>query len=270
MTEGPRWILRCAPMSAMDFSRLLESLASDFARLRAIAPIALTAQVPSCPGWSVTDLTRHVGEVYLHKTLAMREGAEPDPWPPSELADGDPLVLLDRAYAGLIGEFAAHKPEDAAGSWYAPDQTVGFYIRRMAQETVIHRIDAELATGQPVAAVPDDLAIDGIDELLKVFVAYSVAEWSDSFTDILPKSLSRTCTVHAGRAVWQIRTGPGAFVVTDSAVDGVADATVSGAPAAVLRWLWNREDANASSAVIVEGAQDAVEVLRGCITTATQ
>lgn len=257
-------------MRAMDFSRLLESLESDFARLRAIAPTAPTAEVPSCPGWSVTDLTRHVGEVYLHKTLAMREGTEPDPWPPSGLADEDPLVLLDRTYAGLIEEFAAHKPEDPAGSCYAPDQTVGFYIRRMAQETVIHRINAELATGQPVAAVPDDLAIDGIDELLKVFVTYNVAEWPDYFADILVKSSGRTCTVHAGRAVWQIRTGPGVFVVTNGAGDGVADATVSSAPAAVPRWLWNREDANASSAVIVEGAQDAVEKLRGCIATATQ
>jgi len=42
-------------------------------------PANPAAPVPSCPGWSVADLTRHVGEVYLHKTLAMREGAEPDP-----------------------------------------------------------------------------------------------------------------------------------------------------------------------------------------------
>jgi hypothetical protein len=33
---------------------------------------------------------------------------------------------------------------------------------------------AELGTGQPV---PADRAVDGIDELLKVFVAYSVADW---------------------------------------------------------------------------------------------
>ncbi len=134
---------------------------------------ALSAAVPSCPGWTVADLTRHVAEVYLHKNLAMREGAEPEPWPPKELAHEEPLALLDRAYAGLLGEFAARKPADPAGSWYTPGQTVGFWIRRMAQETVIHRIDAELGTGQPVAPVPSDLAVDGIDELLKVFVAYT-------------------------------------------------------------------------------------------------
>jgi hypothetical protein len=42
--------------------------------------------------------------VYLHKTLAMREGAEPGPWPPAELADEEPLALLDRAYAALREE----------------------------------------------------------------------------------------------------------------------------------------------------------------------
>ena len=100
----------------MDYSRFFDCLASDFARLRAVAPTDLTAAVPSCPGWTVADLTRHVGEVYLHKTQAMREGAEPEQWPPEGLADEEPLALLDRAYAGLLAEFATHKPEDPAGS----------------------------------------------------------------------------------------------------------------------------------------------------------
>jgi Mycothiol maleylpyruvate isomerase N-terminal domain len=100
----------------MEYSRFLDCLAADFARLRAVVPTDPTAAVPSCPGWTVADLTRHVGEVYLHKTLAMREGAEPDPWPPEELGDEEPLALLDRAYAGMLDEFAAHRPEDPAGS----------------------------------------------------------------------------------------------------------------------------------------------------------
>ena len=105
----------------MDFSQFLDCLAVDFARLRSVAPVAPAAAVPSCPGWTVADLTRHVGVVYLHKTVAMREGAEPDPWPPKEVADEEPLALLDRAYAGLREEFAARKPEDPTGTWYAPD-----------------------------------------------------------------------------------------------------------------------------------------------------
>jgi uncharacterized protein (TIGR03083 family) len=254
----------------MEYSRFLDCLAADFARLRAIAPTDLTAAVPSCPGWTVADLTRHVGEVYLHKTLAIRDGAEPEPWPPQELAEEEPLALVDRAYAGLLDEFAGRKPEDPAGSWYSPEMTVGFWIRRMAQETVIHRIDAELGVGSPVMPVPADLAVDGIDELLKVFVAYSVGEWGEYFTDVLSGSPGRTYTVRTEGAAWRVRTAPGQFTVADGAGDGASDVTVSGPPMAVLRWVWNREAAGEPSEVTVDGAPEAVDELRGCIVTATQ
>lgn len=252
----------------MEPSRLLDCLADDFSRLRAVVPADLAAAVPSCPGWTVADLTRHVGEVYLHKTLAMRDGAEPEPWPPAELADEEPLALLDRAYSGLVGEFSSRRPDDPAGFWYAPDQTVGFWIRRMAQETVIHRIDAELGTGQPVAPVPADLAVDGTDELLKIFVAYSVAEWGEYFTGVLADSPGRTYTVQTDGAAWRARTGPGLFAVEDGA-DDAADLTVSGAPTPLLRWMWNREGAGEPSGVTAQGAAEAIDELRRCIAIAT-
>lgn len=254
----------------MEFSRFRDCLAADFARLRAVVPTDPSAAVPTCPGWTVADLTRHVGRVYLHKTVTMREGAEPDPWPPPELADEEPLGLLDRAYAGLRDEFAGRQPQDPASAWYTPDQTVGFWMRRMAQETVIHRIDAELATRQPVAPVPTDLAVDGIDELLKVFVAFGVATWGNYFTEILAGSPRRTYTVRTSGAVWRARSGPGLFVVEDGAADAATDVTVSGPPTAVLRWVWNRERVDEPSAVTVKGAPAAVEELKRCIVTATQ
>ncbi|GAB3965943.1 maleylpyruvate isomerase family mycothiol-dependent enzyme [Actinoallomurus acanthiterrae] len=253
----------------MEYSRFLDCLQADFDRLRDVVPGDLSAAVPSCPGWTVADLTRHVGRVYLHKTLAMQGGAEPE-WTPEQFADEEPLALLDRAYAGLRQEFAARRPEDPAGTWYTPDQTVGFWIRRMAQETVIHRIDAELGAGQPVAPIPDDLAVDGIDELLKVFVAFSVAEWGDYFTDILDGSPGRTYAVRADGAAWRVRTGPGLFAVEDGAGDDAADVSVSGPPAAVLRRLWNRESAGEPSEVTVDGAPEAVEELQRCLVIATQ
>jgi hypothetical protein len=143
-------------------------------------------------------------------------------------------------------------------------------MRRMAQETVIHRIDAELGTSKPVAPVPADLAVDGIDELLKVFVAYSVARWGSYFTDILANSPGRTYTVRTVGAAWRVRTSPGLFAVEDDTVDDAADVTVSGPPTAVLRWVWNREGAGEQSSVTVEGDPEAVKELRRCIVTATQ
>src|SRR5579859_7182408 len=115
----------------MEFARYPDCLAADFARLQAVAHIDQSAAVPTCPAWSVADLTRHVAEVYLHKAAAIRDGAEPQEWPPRHLALEEPLALLDRAYGELRHEFATREPSDRAGSWYTPDQTVGFWMRRM-------------------------------------------------------------------------------------------------------------------------------------------
>jgi uncharacterized protein (TIGR03083 family) len=254
----------------MENFRFLDCLAADHARLREVAAVDLDAAVPTCPGWTVADLTRHVGQVYLHKIEAMRKGVEPEEWPPAGTETEDPLALLDRAYEELVGEFASRKPEEPAGSWYSPDQTVGFWIRRMAQETVIHRIDAELGAGQPVAPVPDDLAVDGIDELLRVFVAYGVATWGSYFTDVLAGP-EHTYSIRTDGAAWRVRTSPGEFRVgADDGADDAAEVTVSGPPAAVLRWVWNREGADGDGGVTVEGPPEAVAVLKRTIATGTQ
>ena len=147
--------------------------------------------------------------------------------------------------------------------------TVGFQIRRMAQETVIHRIDAELGAGLSVAPVPDDLAADGVDELLKVFVSYAAAEWGDYFTEILDASPGWGYAVRAGDAQWHVRTGPGVVAVEDGAA-GPADVTISGSPAAVLRWVWNRQSPGEPDPVTVAGPPEAVAELKRCIVTATQ
>ncbi|GIF72366.1 maleylpyruvate isomerase family mycothiol-dependent enzyme [Asanoa siamensis] len=250
----------------MENSRFLDCLAADFARLRAVAQLDPAGAVPTCPGWTVADLTRHVGEVYLHKTMAIRDGVEPEQWPPAELAAEEPLSLLDRAYAELRGELTTRDPAERAGSWYAPDPTVGFWIRRMAQETVIHRVDAELGAGQPVAPIPADLAVDGVDELLKVFVAYCVGEWTSSFKEVLDGSPGRTFALRTDGAAWTVRTAPGTFTVDDGDARAV-DVTISGPPAALLRWVWHRQP---GAEVTVTGAAEALDELHGCITIATQ
>src|ERR1700760_1394690 len=153
----------------MEASRYLQCLAADYGDLRDAAPAAeLTVNVPSCPGWTMADLVRHVAQVYLHKVALMRTGEEPREWPPPSLAAEAPLAALGRAYGALRAEFRTRGAGPAAPTWYGPDQTGGFWLRRMAQETVIHRIDAELACGALVAPVADDLAVDGVDELLEI------------------------------------------------------------------------------------------------------
>jgi uncharacterized protein (TIGR03083 family) len=260
----------------MENSRLLECLAADYSRIREIVPGHLEGRVPSCPEWTVADLTRHVGQVYLHKVEAMRTGVdEPEEWPPAGLQDEDPVRLLDRSYAELVEEFASRNPSDVAATWYKPDQTVGFWVRRMAQETVIHRIDAELGVGVPVAEIPDDLAIDGVDELLKVFVSYSVSEWADYFTEALAHSPGRSYAINTDGVSWLVGTSPGRFSLGGGPGMTVpeyanTDVTVSGTPAALLRWAWNRETPDEPSGVAIDGDPEALAEFRRCVVISTQ
>lgn len=251
----------------MESARLRECLAVDFARLREIAAtVDLTRPVPSCPDWTLSDLVRHVGTTYLHKVECMRQGNNPQPWPPAAIASEEPLALLDRAYAALAAEFASRTPESTAFTWYAPDQTVGFWIRRMAQETVIHRVDAELAAGAELVPIPDDLALDGIDEFLIAFVEFGSRTWPEDFSEVLATADGRSVLLDAASAAWLVRLTPEAVEVRVSDVDG-ASATVAAKPADLLLWSWNRVD---DSAVMVSGDPALVAKLRPVFTTSAQ
>jgi uncharacterized protein (TIGR03083 family) len=246
----------------MDRDTLLGRLAADFKRLRDV-PVDPAAPVPSCPGWTVDDLHRHVALVYLHKVETMRRGPQLESWPPDLDAETTP-ALLDRAHAALVDEFATRPADERCSTWYDPDQSVGFWIRRMAHETVIHRVDAELAAGAEVAEIPADFAADGIDEVLVTFLAYAARKWPEDFDDLLRDQGS--ILVGTGGARWLVRLGAGTLrVTTDSA--GQAAAQVSGGPTAVLLWLWGR---GADSTVRIDGDPAMVARLRGTLVAATQ
>jgi uncharacterized protein (TIGR03083 family) len=234
----------------MEASRYLQCLAADYGDLRDAASAAeLTANVPSCPGWTVADLVRHVAQVYLHKVTLMRTGEEPEEWPPPSLAAEAPLAALGRAYGALRAEFRTRGPGLSAPTWYDPDQTVAFWIRRMAQETVIHRIDAELAAGLPVTPLPADLAVDGVDEVLRRMLAYGSVAWPEVFAEMVgdhlaPEGGQDAITVAAGTAAWTVRPSPRQVTVEDGAADHPR-VRVEGPPGDLLRWLWGRAGDNA-------------------------
>lgn len=247
----------------MEFTRYLQLLDADCDRLRAAAVRDLAAPVPSCPGWTASDLLFHVGEVFLHKVEAMRLNGWPDPWPPEPDPD-EPAGYFDRGLRELRAEFAARKPEDASFTWYAPDRTVGFWIRRMALETVVHRVDAELAAGVPITPIPDDLALDGIDEVLVAFLAYVAATWPDELGEALTAADGRAVAIEAGGRRWTVRMAPSGIDISD---DAEAHAVVSGPAQETLLWLWGRGD---DAALKVSGDEEAVRRLRVLLKAATQ
>jgi uncharacterized protein (TIGR03083 family) len=227
----------------VEIAALRQHLDADVGRFRAaVAAAAPGTPVPTCPEWTVSDLTSHLARVYLHRVECMRHCVEPDPWPPTHLeeqAAAAPVALLDRAYAELTTEFDSREPAAPAGGWYAPDQTVGFLVRRMAQETAIHRLDAELAVGVPPAPIPDDLALDGIDEFLYRFLAYGTETWLVWASEVLPGTDNGAGRLATTGSAWLVRPTPeGVKVSADEPAEVLAEVTA--APSDLMGWLWGR------------------------------
>ncbi|MFD9791883.1 maleylpyruvate isomerase family mycothiol-dependent enzyme [Streptomyces sp. NPDC059070] len=144
--------------------------------------------VPSCPGWSMADLVFHLGAVhrYVIRVIGERLRQRPDEadfsflrlpadyggWPdPDRAPHRAPLPpdLLDwfREGADTLAElFASCDPAERVWSW-APEQSVGFWLRMQAIEAAVHRWDAENALG---TAGPVDrlLAADAVTHSFEV------------------------------------------------------------------------------------------------------
>ncbi|MFF5227827.1 maleylpyruvate isomerase family mycothiol-dependent enzyme [Dactylosporangium sp. NPDC000521] len=133
---------------------------------------SLAAPVPSCPGWTLGALLRHVGGGHRWAAEIVRTRATgflPDGIVREVTGDDTGPVpaawLLDGARE-LAGALRAAGPD--APVW-TPFDVGGmpFWARRFAHETLMHRADACLAAGVPFV-VSADVAADALDEWMEL------------------------------------------------------------------------------------------------------
>jgi uncharacterized protein (TIGR03083 family) len=140
------------------------------ASLAAAAATDLAAPIRGCPGWTMARLTGHVGQVHQWAGEMVRTGATEQldfrslPQPP----EGDAVIPwftegVERV-ATALEEAGLEVP---VWNWGNAPKTSAFWFRRMAEETTVHRWDAEDAVGD-AAPLDAALAVEGIDELLQV------------------------------------------------------------------------------------------------------
>jgi uncharacterized protein (TIGR03083 family) len=227
-------------------------------RLSASAEGAIDEPVPTCPGWTVRDLVRHVAEVYEHKIACTEQQRSPDPWPPA-WPDRDPVEWFRDAHARLLTMFRAHEPTDPSATWWPADQTVGFWARRMAHETAIHGVDAELASGL-LTPLDAELAVDGIDEILTIMLE---GDWSEEPS---AESVGQRVGIVGDDSTWIVTLGATSIEVTRGTADGVS-ATIGGDPSDIDLWLWGRAS---DDAIEMRGSTDDIHLLRGRLVIATQ
>jgi uncharacterized protein (TIGR03083 family) len=147
-----------------------EALRRDSTKLIEAARGHFGAPVPSCPGWDVSDLVVHTGEVHrfwtqvVERRVQDREEIEAVPIPPAN--------ELERWFvegAARLSDVLSSVDGNVAVWTWSLQKDVAFVKRRMAQETAVHRWDAQASTMKADPIEPE-LARDGVDEFFDVHV----------------------------------------------------------------------------------------------------
>jgi uncharacterized protein (TIGR03083 family) len=191
-----------------------------------------TAEVPSCPGWDVDALLRHVGIAHHRAALILREGrTEPPPLEETTPPPDGSLSWYEAGLAALLDAMRTVDPATPVWTFSRSDRTATFWHRRMAHETVVHRVDAEQATGA-VGPLDPALVLDGIAESLEVFVPLMARRENDPAT--------ATVHLHATdvEGEWLVTLGGNTVAVEHGHAKG--DAAVRGTAGDLYLWLWGR------------------------------
>ncbi|HWE56615.1 MAG TPA: maleylpyruvate isomerase family mycothiol-dependent enzyme [Acidimicrobiales bacterium] len=220
----------------IDTGSHLSALAADSQAFADLAEGGLDRAVPTCPDWKVADLVGHLGGVYSWVILAVEGGGE-RPARSRERAPEDPGALTGWFRGrrdAVIDALTSRPPEDPAWVFLKGGSTadVAWWRRRQAQETAIHLYDMESAVGTP-GAIDPELAADGIDEILTVFVANYPGGRQAAGLD---GTLHVHCTDAEGE--WMLSFGPSGTEVRRE--HGKADTAVRGPASDLYLWLWNR------------------------------
>jgi uncharacterized protein (TIGR03083 family) len=236
---------------ALDY---LGHLAHDSARFGDVLRGAPSdAPVPSCPDWAADDLLWHLGEVQWFWGTIVREkftdGSRAEKLKPPRPGDrAELLAFYAGASRGLQENLAVVTPDTHVWTW-SDDQTVGFIRRRQAHEALMHRVDAELITGDRSPMDPL-LSSDGVDEALRIMYG-AVPAWgrfaprSGKTIRLLATDTDDSWIVRLGRLTG---TDPDedapvdelAIEIADADDGGDAAATVAGNAADLDCWLWRR------------------------------
>lgn len=203
-----------------------------------------TTEVPTCPGWTLDRLIRHIGGNLRTVGLAIRTGEAVDR-PAEQVAslDGpseqDPAAL-DAWFAEAAAQYADALrdagPDGEAQVWGIPWKTSA-WGRRALHDVVIHRADVALALG---AGYPleRDLAEDAVDEMLELFSGLQAMGAVPALADLRGLESSIAIEAGDGGSRWLIEFGEDGFRWRRG--EGAATVTLRGPLVDVLLVLYRR------------------------------
>jgi len=251
----------------VDTSPLLKQLRSEVEQFGQLVTAALPGSadspVPACEGMVLAELVRHLGSVHHLVTDWVRDGRRPTAWTQAPEVGQDLAGWALRGSADMLEALTGHSPTQPCATWSATDRTVGFWIRRMAHETAVHRVDAAQAVGE-LWRVDPELAEDGVAEALELWLGTRLG--SDVGGSGRAVRLIARAETSGAVVDWTVR--PLKTIVEFGAGPANVDVTLSGTPAALWAWTWGRSDAD--HPIDTVGDQDAADELRGLLGRAQQ
>jgi len=202
----------------------------------------LQASVPTTPDWTVRQLIAHQGMVHRWAAAILKGGkGDPDAYEREGRSAIDPVEWL-RDGAIELATAITTAPDDLDVLVFLNDAPPAkrFWTRRQCHETTMHAVDAlSAALGRyPKAAdtwITDEIALDGIDELLNGFLTRgksSLRSEKPLRLAIKPKDVRRSWLVHV--------SGEPPVVERDS--QERADLVLEATAESLYLALWNRTD----------------------------
>jgi uncharacterized protein (TIGR03083 family) len=218
-------------MSTPSYSELVIAVRREGEGIHTAASLGCDADVPTCEGWSLDDLVLHVADVYTFVTEVLTTRATERPERPG-VPDGDPVEIFEAALDGVISALKDADDETPVWNWTQDEpHLAGFWARRMAHESSVHRFDAQAAHGvvQPIDA---ELAEDGVDELIDVIAPRVYLR------DDLTGPTGTITMVSSENGTWHLQLEPHAITRVDPLKK--PDVTVHGTTSALLLALYSR------------------------------
>jgi uncharacterized protein (TIGR03083 family) len=134
------------------------------------------APVPTCPGWTLRQLFRHVGRGDRWAATIVRTGQPADP---REVADGKPpegglVEWLLGGPAAVLAAVAEVGPDRPVWT-FTGAKPASWWIPRRLGEAMVHRADAALAMGLDYS-VDTERAAEGVSEWLELVAARKADE----------------------------------------------------------------------------------------------
>ena len=224
----------------MTYIEEIAELEREGARVASLLdPATFSTTVPTCPEWTIEKLAAHVGRVHRWSQYVVAHQSAARPVAEEMNLSRGPVSAswLEDGVARLVATLRSTAPDTPMWVW-GEDPRAAWWARRQLHETLVHRLDLEIALGRSHDVEPR-WAMDAIDEFLAN--ANAARAFSKGFTQLTRSGTIAFVATDSERRTSITVLPDGTLAQTDSAPDVVVEGHSLALLLTVLRRTNGRE-----------------------------